>query len=671
MTELNSRQEYLKRYLEGPKKSKSKKKKREKRYKQSRFKIVDEDIDLKKIEVFKDADKSDEDEAPVVVSVIDERPEDVKVKEMYSDKCWKKVDSSVKVKSESTDQCNSSDDFFPDNVVAVKTRYDSEDDQSPPRSTSVELSCGSMQKLSRSKNLPIVRHDSDSDISPPRQKSTDTSDSDLSPPRSKVTDHHHHHKQRDFSPPRSKVTNHHHKQRDFSPPRSKISDHHHKQRYFSPPRNKVSNHHHHYEKKGFTDSRGKTDDHRHEQNNYSPPRGKPKDQHKFRDFSSSRKKANDWCSKQDFCPSKSKSHDLCNEPRDFSPPRRKQKNPKNSSGSSKESNNQMQLSSDSDFSPPRKRTYGDDERLDLDNNAELKKIRKELVGSYKSSHQSSLPEKSESKRTKKRHDSDSDSSSSSDKEWNSAKGKNMSSPHHGDSHSSVPKSCSYRVEGENHKLYTSGDSGEKKKRPMSTLSGMKAGLQDSSSLQKEIHNLKHREKMALNELSDELSGRNAETVSRDKQTGRRRNLKEERLKQKEKEKKNTEKLEKYLEWGKGLQQKDDQQKRLQEDMYEMSKPLARYVDDDDLERQLKDELKEGDPMLEYIKKKRGKSQLAIASSLPEYEGPPPPPNRFNIPPGYRWDGVDRSNGFEKRYFEKINSTKATEHQAYLWSIENM
>lgn len=36
----------------------------------------------------------------------------------------------------------------------------------------------------------------------------------------------------------------------------------------------------------------------------------------------------------------------------------------------------------------------------------------------------------------------------------------------------------------------------------------------------------------------------------------------------------------------------------------MSKPLARYADDADLDKQLREELKDGDPMLEYIKQKQ-------------------------------------------------------------------
>ena len=43
--------------------------------------------------------------------------------------------------------------------------------------------------------------------------------------------------------------------------------------------------------------------------------------------------------------------------------------------------------------------------------------------------------------------------------------------------------------------------------------------------------------------------------------------------------------------------------KLQDELYEMSKPLARYADDEDLERMLKARERDGDPMLKFIKKK--------------------------------------------------------------------
>lgn len=56
---------------------------------------------------------------------------------------------------------------------------------------------------------------------------------------------------------------------------------------------------------------------------------------------------------------------------------------------------------------------------------------------------------------------------------------------------------------------------------------------------------------------------------------------------------------------------------------------------------------------------------------PVYKGPVPPPNRYNIQPGYRWDGVDRSNGYETQLFAKMAEKKATAQMAYKWSVEDM
>ena len=56
--------------------------------------------------------------------------------------------------------------------------------------------------------------------------------------------------------------------------------------------------------------------------------------------------------------------------------------------------------------------------------------------------------------------------------------------------------------------------------------------------------------------------------------------------------------------------------------------------------------------------------------LPTYKGSYPP-NRFNIRPGYRWDGVDRSSGFEKSFYAKQADRRATSDHAFKWSTEDM
>lgn len=56
---------------------------------------------------------------------------------------------------------------------------------------------------------------------------------------------------------------------------------------------------------------------------------------------------------------------------------------------------------------------------------------------------------------------------------------------------------------------------------------------------------------------------------------------------------------------------------------------------------------------------------------PMYKGPPPKPNRYGIRPGYRWDGIDRGNGFEDRLLTSLHSKGREKEEAYKWSSADM
>ncbi|KAL1517240.1 hypothetical protein ABEB36_001029 [Hypothenemus hampei] len=198
-----------------------------------------------------------------------------------------------------------------------------------------------------------------------------------------------------------------------------------------------------------------------------------------------------------------------------------------------------------------------------------------------------------------------------------------------------------------------------------TLDGKTAGLQNAADLATETIELKKKEEELFKNLSSDVSGANAATIVR----GKKKNIDWEEEEQKRK--KELENKEKYEKWGKGLKQIDDANEKLQSELHEMSKPLARYADDEDLEKYLKEQERDGDPMLAYIRKK--KKRKAIDEGKPftqQYEGDAAP-NRFGIRPGYRWDGVDRSNGYEKKWFEVQNSRTATVEESYKWSTEDM
>jgi len=118
-------------------------------------------------------------------------------------------------------------------------------------------------------------------------------------------------------------------------------------------------------------------------------------------------------------------------------------------------------------------------------------------------------------------------------------------------------------------------------------------------------------------------------------------------------------------WGKGLVQQRSKEEQRDYERREAAKPLARYEDDAERDAEKRAVERWGDPMLGRTSMDKGKV------NKPKYCGPPAPPNRFGIMPGHKWDGVDRSNGYEKEFFKAKGLADARAAQAFMWAVEDM
>ncbi|KAH6761288.1 pre-mRNA-splicing factor of RES complex protein [Perilla frutescens var. frutescens] len=212
----------------------------------------------------------------------------------------------------------------------------------------------------------------------------------------------------------------------------------------------------------------------------------------------------------------------------------------------------------------------------------------------------------------------------------------------------------------------------------------KAGLLSGEDIRKQIDKEKKESWSRFKKMDPSVSGRDAEATYRDK-TGKRMS-KEDYLKSQKKDEKPKEIK---LEWGKGLAQKREAEERMQELEAEKDKPFARSRDDPDLDAMLKDRVRWGDPMAHLAKKKQldtllpnlgdsermKESGFVIPQEVPAHSwirrSIDAAPNRYGIKPGRHWDGVDRSTGNEKELFKRTNEKRATEAEAYLWSVADM
>ncbi|WFC98495.1 Pre-mRNA-splicing factor cwc26 [Malassezia yamatoensis] len=161
---------------------------------------------------------------------------------------------------------------------------------------------------------------------------------------------------------------------------------------------------------------------------------------------------------------------------------------------------------------------------------------------------------------------------------------------------------------------------------------------------------------------DELQ---SETVYRDA-SGRRINLEEEQARIREEQARAKLKDAERATWNQGLVQRRERESKRQE-LHSMAKEgVVRHANDDRMNEAMRQKTHWDDPAKGFLSH-RSKAR----TRRPRYEGPPPPPNRFNIQPGYRWDGVDRGNGFERRLFLKINSNQRLRSEFQMWSAEDM
>ncbi|XP_076237579.1 uncharacterized protein LOC143181180 [Calliopsis andreniformis] len=686
--------EYLKKYLSsGNSDDKKKKKKKKLKVGAKTVKIIDDDIDLKNMrpidenefDIFINAE-----DAPQIAGIVDERgPVDFtdrrRWKIISNDQDGDLTFTSQDVGSKKSKTVCLDDDLSPPRVSKSlekqknksNAREDNgrDNDLSPPRrkskkhesesdsSTDTEISSHKLKKKMRKKA-------SDSDLSPPRQ--TKNYDSDISPPRkskkhkSEKSMKHKNETDSDLSPPRRSRRD---SDSDLSPPRKKKnydSD-------LSPPRKSKK---HKSEKnmkhKNETDS------------DLSPPRKSRRDSDS--DLSPPRKKKN---YDSDLSPPrKSKKHrseknaHKNESDSDMGPPRksRKDSDPDLSPPRKKKTKHY-----DLDLSPPRRHDKHKSSQKDRNNDTDLSPPRKHKHREHKDKRDHKHSDRSS--RTDRKHDSgmspphrthrELDSRSREDERdsyklkksrWNDVSEYDY---RHSHKESSYRKEQSMQDINDNQRTESrhKDDKEGNDKRMKKTLDGKTAGLQNARALREETEAHKKREAEHFNKLSKEVTGVGQAAVVRDTKTGKKRNLEAEAAEEREKQKRQAELDQKYAKWGKGLKQVEDREEKLKDDLYEMSKPLARYADDPDLDKRLKEQEREGDPMLEYIKQKQIKEGKR-KPDRPAYGGSYMP-NRFGIKPGHRWDGVDRSNGYEKKWFEAQNAKVARQEEAYKWSTSDM
>ncbi|KAJ2026159.1 Pre-mRNA-splicing factor cwc26 [Coemansia sp. S85] len=190
---------------------------------------------------------------------------------------------------------------------------------------------------------------------------------------------------------------------------------------------------------------------------------------------------------------------------------------------------------------------------------------------------------------------------------------------------------------------------------------MRYGLQTASVIKEDADRAHERYLRKMREAGDEKSGRGAETIYRDAKTGKRLDMDQVRKEEAESRQDQEHRRRMQTEWNKGLVQQREKVEELQ--LIEQIRAAGGNLDHSrERDSELRAKEHWNDPALKFLENKK-----ASKAVYPQYTGYAPP-NRFGIRPGYRWDGVDRSNGFEKDTFKRQASAAARKAEEYSYSV---
>lgn len=201
-------------------------------------------------------------------------------------------------------------------------------------------------------------------------------------------------------------------------------------------------------------------------------------------------------------------------------------------------------------------------------------------------------------------------------------------------------------------------------------SGAMAGLQSADQVTAALKRKEKAERKAMQEAGLDPTGKAQETIYRDA-SGRIINVAMKRAELRAKAEEEERKKQEELESRKGDVQRREKEERMQALKDVKVEGVARHANDAKMNEELKERERWNDPMAQLLatkkasgKGKSGKGKISARSYQGAFE-----PNRYGIRPGWRWDGVDRANGFEKKWFAARNAAKDRRDLEYAWQMD--